>query len=738
MVNSIQFWDDAGTNKILFHTDDKIAFSPDCCCGDDCTPVFEDTFERDDSTSLGSDWTEPEVSGDWEIDTNQLTVASSGAIVTSTQSRNTPFVFDVTATPDTDARPRAIVDYTDASNYIFVEVHYTTVFKTIFLYEKAAGVDTLLAYSGHIADTETSYTIRVCVKEDEVVAKIIGISESEIWVETTVTSDTIGVGAGNANEPKFDSVLLTPHADEDSDCPSCDTNCSRFTDYFDRDDDTDLDDGWTEDSGNWTIASDRLTVSTAGAVATAALKLEVPFVVTAECTPESTAEPRVIVDYTDASNYVYVAVEVWDDSKSIFLYERIAGTDVLRSYRGHVADTSTTFSIRVCVENTSVRAAIVGLTNSEVEADIAVASEVFGVGSGTSSEPRFTEFTATLHVSDDATCPACAGLGCTLATDVFNEASETDLGSAWDERSGSWTMTGSKLSAAATSLAVCSVSKALPQVVSVVLSLDNNEKGGIVVAYDDDDNYFYCEVNKHSLSEFVVRIFERVSGSDTEVAISVSPVVGTLVTTCTLTVCVGTDFIAAKVAAGTKTMVASYLDGTHTDTVVGLKVSSGTVEFENFSVEKHNNEDALCAQCGYCVLCDDPDLAPDTVEVTISGMLYYHYSQCPYCPELNQTFYLDFHSYSASYCRWRGETGYDGQSCGGYIWMYVQSFGAQIGITIGFGNSTGGANEWIVVVDSPTTDCDGWDNVELTTQWPGGGWFCDVWTTPATCFLSTV
>ncbi len=46
-------------------------------------------------------------------------------------------------------------------------------------------------------------------------------------------------------------------------CSSCcaPAGCDYFTDEFTRADSTDLGDDWTEDTGDWSIASNMLTVS---------------------------------------------------------------------------------------------------------------------------------------------------------------------------------------------------------------------------------------------------------------------------------------------------------------------------------------------------------------------------------------------------------------------------------------------------------------------------------------------
>jgi hypothetical protein len=47
-----------------------------CCCTTEGCEIGEDTFDRSDSTNIGTDWTE--LSGEWEIDTNRLHCTADG------------------------------------------------------------------------------------------------------------------------------------------------------------------------------------------------------------------------------------------------------------------------------------------------------------------------------------------------------------------------------------------------------------------------------------------------------------------------------------------------------------------------------------------------------------------------------------------------------------------------------------------------------------------------------------
>ena len=368
-----------------------------------CPPVLSDSFERDDSTDLGSNWTE--VSGNWEIDTNQLTVTSSGAIATSTQSRATPYVFSVGVTPSADdQQPRIIVNYVDSSNYIFIEVHAAAGdFKSIFLYEKSGGVDTLLSYVGHVAHTASSYTVQVCVKEDEVIAIVVG-SSLTVWADVTVTSNTIGVGAGNANEPKFDSVLLTPHYDDNTACPDCTVTCDYFTDIFNRSDDTDLDDGWSEEAGSWSISSNALTTSSTSAICVTTSDLAPEYVVDAPITMTSGQWYSVVLGYVDSTHYVEVRLKYTMGRGYVEFYVNGSLSESINR-----ADSFSNSGMVVCVTDTIIHAMIGTIDNNVYVGSsmIAVPTGAVGVKTVTQVPATFSSFTVQKHEEACHVCYTC-------------------------------------------------------------------------------------------------------------------------------------------------------------------------------------------------------------------------------------------------------------------------------------------------------------------------------------------
>ena len=58
-------------------------FSPSCQCCEDCI-LFEDDFNRANSTTVGNGWTE--VAGDWEIVSNELQIDEADAIASNSAS----------------------------------------------------------------------------------------------------------------------------------------------------------------------------------------------------------------------------------------------------------------------------------------------------------------------------------------------------------------------------------------------------------------------------------------------------------------------------------------------------------------------------------------------------------------------------------------------------------------------------------------------------------------------------
>ena len=99
--------------------------SPYTCCGDGCL-IFVDYCDRTNNSDLGCFW--DEISGDWEIKSNQLYAPGGNAMVICTKPNplSERAVVHVNIYPTGGEKYRIVVNYKDDSNYQYVEAECTT------------------------------------------------------------------------------------------------------------------------------------------------------------------------------------------------------------------------------------------------------------------------------------------------------------------------------------------------------------------------------------------------------------------------------------------------------------------------------------------------------------------------------------------------------------------------------------------------------------------------------------
>ena len=103
-----------------------------------------------------------------------------------------------------------------------------------------------------------------------------------------------------------------------------------FVDEFTRSDSTDIGADWTEVAGDWSIASNKLRISSANALALCDVfdaslpnhPMSVVFRMSA-----NGDKARVIVNYTDSSNYDFVEFQLGATTSTMRLYTRVGGSN---------------------------------------------------------------------------------------------------------------------------------------------------------------------------------------------------------------------------------------------------------------------------------------------------------------------------------------------------------------------------------------------------------------------------
>lgn len=123
-----------------------IRFSPGCnCCDVECN-VFDDNFNRTDSGSLGSNWTEVEP-GIGITSNAAKSVASGGLTICNTTPARSKYKVSAKIGLGADGDIGGIVvNYQDDENFTWVEVHRTgSTTELLQLWHRVSGVDTKLA-----------------------------------------------------------------------------------------------------------------------------------------------------------------------------------------------------------------------------------------------------------------------------------------------------------------------------------------------------------------------------------------------------------------------------------------------------------------------------------------------------------------------------------------------------------------------------------------------------------------
>lgn len=213
-----------------------IAFSPGCTCCD--CEYFADTFDRSNSTDIGSDWTE--TAGDWSIDANTLSVTTANAIATCnvaapTNSMKVKLTMD--AGVGINNAVRCMVSYQDSDNYLCVEFERNAAAPhDLRLIRRASGSETTLASTTTSYSTFSANVNEVCWDDDRGILSCQlgqpgGPAEYDILSAVTTGFGTstiaVGTGATMVGTARFNTLRALKI---DSPCEPCYVTCSHCTD----------------------------------------------------------------------------------------------------------------------------------------------------------------------------------------------------------------------------------------------------------------------------------------------------------------------------------------------------------------------------------------------------------------------------------------------------------------------------------------------------------------------------
>lgn len=212
--------------------------SPGCtCCGGGACEFLSDDFNRANSTNMGANWTED--AGDWAVDSNEAEITTTSAVLASTATNvdgGTSKIQVRVKASNITTLARIMVAYTDSNNYLFAELMFLGGSSTLALYERSAGVDTLLAkYGGTFGvislSTATQYLWTLCYN-GETLSTVVGASTYCLTAAVSgYTGNKVALGTGSTvvGTVNFDDVTATRVADGCATCTQC-GNCSTCCD----------------------------------------------------------------------------------------------------------------------------------------------------------------------------------------------------------------------------------------------------------------------------------------------------------------------------------------------------------------------------------------------------------------------------------------------------------------------------------------------------------------------------
>jgi len=419
--------------EYLYHYDAEThPQCPECTAGTKCV-MHEDDFNRANSTDVGCAW--EEVAGNWEIAGSELKIYTADALLLNrTQLRDSDgdldghVRFKFTYRCEAGAVLRAILDYTDSSNYFWVKLEPGTHGDAgrVTFWRKTAGVDTQVGHDSVlkelVADAAEPRGVMICWRPDGVVRVwtlidnglgnigTVADSFSTPGVDAVAAEPYVGLGteASGSAQVWFDDfqlIRLVDTVDELNSvqiglCGTCELQSCQLTvpDYHDPDYQL-----WIQEAGSWSDPANFYTTSTADSDAIFYLETGHPQTtdegfldLTSAAYTEFYCEGygsviRAVLGYQDANNYLFAEVELSADdettgylrvgkvdggARTVFTEEE---TGVQGGQPNHVGKTEPML-LRMCYDGYELRAIFTNTQPTPAPNQVTFASGTAGTG----------------------------------------------------------------------------------------------------------------------------------------------------------------------------------------------------------------------------------------------------------------------------------------------------------------------------------------------------------------------
>lgn len=258
--------------EFLYHHDEDHPNCPRCDADQNCV-LHRDDFRRANNDNPGCAW--EEVAGDWDIASNELTIATDDAILrnwTQHPQDDAHVLITFTFRADAGAALMVILDYEDDENFLYVllEPGSHGDCGRVSFWRRTAGVDTQIGTSslllGMTDGSGNEHSVTVCWQDEGLRVSLDPASGSEYTsftrhsvhgVEQVAAQPYVGFGTLSASQIWIDDFELQRLRDDDHPtCPECEEIlCGIYNGDPRREpaDDTIFNCLWTIEVGTWTV-----------------------------------------------------------------------------------------------------------------------------------------------------------------------------------------------------------------------------------------------------------------------------------------------------------------------------------------------------------------------------------------------------------------------------------------------------------------------------------------------------